>query len=93
MNGPTAPTVRIVLDLNDLELAQFRRLIDEAPSAALNGRFIEKALTALAPHVSVEQVNDLDKADAQRRRRAHLLHIATDLADESAGFLFRRQAE
>lgn len=63
MNGPTAPTVRIVLDLNDLELAQFRRVIDEAPRAARNGRFIAKALDALQPHVTLDDVERLNEAD------------------------------
>jgi hypothetical protein len=46
MNGSTLPTVRLVLDLNDLELSQLRRVIENAP-AALNAGFIAKALGAL----------------------------------------------
>lgn len=84
MNGPTpAPTTRIVLDLNDLELAQFQRVIDEAPYAALNGGFLAKAMTALAPHAPM--LSNTTYPQPGRDAHAHMQSFAC--------ILLRRQAE
>lgn len=84
MNGlnTAAPTVRIVLDLNDLELAQFRRVVEEAPCAALNGGFLAKALQALEPHAAA--VNT-EYPQPGRDAHAHMQSFAS--------ILLRRQAE
>jgi hypothetical protein len=83
MNGPNpVPTVRIVLDLNDLELAQFQRVIEDAPGAALNGGFLAKALIALAPHAEQIGAPPIPRA---RDANAHMQSFAS--------ILLRRQAE